>query len=541
MTPLKLDQFEGIYPRVSPSLLADRAAVAAEWCDFGYGELRSMKDGFLLRTLAAAATSLFSEDGVQFYAWPQDVNTAISPLLSGASADRLYYTDGSDFRHAARSGATTNPTTPGTSYRVGVPRPSVAPTIGLSSAPPAGSADLESRAYLYTYVNIFGEEGPPSPAVGVDVLTTTGVTVYFTIDSFASYAPIKEVRIYRTQSGGTTATFYYATTFGAIGATGAQAVGDGVSAALLNEPLASTNYYAPAPNLQGLMALGNGILAAWTGNTMFFCEPYKPWAWPPQNVVTFNFPIVGAMPHGTGALVTTRGAPALVSGVSSDAMTQTPLDVPHAGVSKWALVDLAGVAAYATNDGIVLVSGTSASITLSERYFTREVWRTRYAAGLSSMQFAFYDGKLLVFSRAGLFTPFMLKLDEAQGSMSDLPGFVAATSLVLVTSDGLYYLVGANLYQFGGGAAHALYWKSRELVLATPGNFGIARALCIGTFTIRFYADGVLRHTQVVTSADLTFRLPSGFTALRWQIDIAGTGTFRELRIADTGRALALI
>jgi hypothetical protein len=257
--------------------------------------------------------------------------------------------------------------------------------------------------------------------------------------------------------------------------------------------------------------------------------------------VTFSYPVVNATPHGAGALVTTLGAPSVVSGVSPDAMTQLPLNIPHAGVSKYAQCDLSGVSAYACNDGIVLVSGVSGSLDMSEKFFTREVWRARYAPNLGTMQFAYYDGKLVVFSRNNSFVPFMIRLDEAAGTMTEIPGFVANTTIVLTTSDGMYYMIGNDLYQFGGGPQKPLFWKSRELSLEAPLNFGIARVRCEGNFSIRFYADDVLRHTQAITTGDTTFRLPGGFTAERWQIDVTGTGRFREFKMADTGRNLARV
>jgi hypothetical protein len=44
---------------------------------------------------------------------------------------------------------------------------------------------------------------------------------------------------------------------------------------------------------------------------------------------------------------------------------------------------------------------------------------------------------------------------------------------------------------------------------------------------------------QTLAAGTTNFRLPSGFKEDRWQIQIAGTGRFRELRVAETARELA--
>jgi hypothetical protein len=226
-------------------------------------------------------------------------------------------------------------------------------------------------------------------------------------------------------------------------------------------------------------------------------------------------------------------------------MAQVSLEVPQAGVSKWSLLALDGLAVYASHDGLIVLNGGQQDMRVTKRYFTRKVWRKRYAAGLASMQFAYYDGRLIVFSRANAFVPFMLELDEA-GAMTELPGLRAQAATVLVTSDQLYTVDGTTLNQFAGGADLPLHWASDKLVLPSPVMLAVAKAECEGNFTIRFYQDGVLGFTQAVSTGATVFRLPSqpipGHAGLacsdRWEIDIAGTGTFKRLKAASSTQEL---
>ncbi|MFA5630350.1 MAG: hypothetical protein WC997_02460 [Porticoccaceae bacterium] len=414
---------------------------------------------------------------------------------------------------------------------------SVTLTIGVKES------DKETRAYVYTYVNTYDEEGPPSAPALVDTSPVVGVTVTVQKDAIGNHAPIKEIRVYRTPSGSAIADYFYVGSISALAAAPGSTLvfTDNVTGGGLNEPLSSTNYYPPDQALVGLMSLPNGILCAWKGNELHFSEPYKPWAWPPQYIKPLAHTIVGGIANGAGAVITTVAYPYVVSGVSSDAMTATRVNVDQAGVSKWSIAVVDGTVVYATNDGFVVFHGATASLERSHLFFTREVWRARYAAGLSSMRFSVWDGRLIVFSGTGAFTPFMIRLDEADGALTDLPTFAAASAFVSILSDQCYYSLGNGIYQFNGGDNLPCTWQSREEITVRPVNFGIFQAVATGAWTLSVFADGVLRHTAAITEGKHTYRLPSGFEADRWQFRVTGIGAFKELRVATTGRELALL
>ena len=659
MTAFKFDRFSGLIPRSPESLLPPINATVATNCEFAYGELRNTKGDHQAQTLGNTPASLYTDNGLTFYSWPDDVNAVRSPLARD-TFDRLYYTTPSDFRVTTRTGMSTSGGLPGSSYRVGVQKPTVAPvltvpaapsldtstivatfhyeysgvkyqeivtvltpitanakwtftpepraigddtdnpetprqsspvlrmvatdnttqdvlfdiytgnssfavagawalslaqnpdglayTVTLSAAPTA--ADKETRAYIYTYVNSYGEEGPPSAPASITALPSLAFTVGVTRDVLtADYAPVKEIRIYRTPTGSEIADYFYVGAIQVLTAPGtAFSFIDTVTAAGLNEPLSSMNYYAPDVALLGLMSLPNGILMAWKGNELHFSDAYKPWSWPPQYVKTFTHNIVGGIVTGSGALITTTAKPFFIAGISPDAMTDSKINSPQAGVSKWSMADVGGMLAYASNDGIVVAEGGQTTLDYSEQFFTRDVWRARYGAGLATMRFAVWDGRLLVYSSGAAFTPFLIRLDEAKGAMSDIPDLIAGCSFVSPLSDQCYYARGNLLYQFAGGSDVAASWQSREMVLNSPVNFGVAQAVCEGSWELKFYAKikvgavmvSTLMYTKTLT-VDETFRLPGGFKSDRWKVALSGTGRFRELRVAETVKELATI
>ncbi len=675
MKPIKFDKFAGLLPRSPEQLLPEIAATDAKDCDFTYSELRSLRSDYLLRQLSNSAISVFSEDGLRFFSWDSDTDAVLSPVANGDAAGLLYFTNGTEFRMCARSAASTSGGAPGTSYKVGVPRPTAAPAIlianttaidlenitptgtfhyeyngikyqeqaislstveagkkyafkaperrvsakageeraarmrdlkydpmseelkdptpvnafavirltfkkDLMGPPEPGKAngeikldqyssnsrfvkddnlavtltqantnsldysvsveskysakDSEARTYVYTYANIYNEESAPSPPTTVNVQPDSSIVLTCTAAQLAGYAPLKEIRVYRTQKGGFSDDLYFAFSIPA----GSLTQKDTVKALGLNEPLKSWHYLPPNPALKGLMNVGNGILAAWVGNQLHFSEAYKPWAWPPEYVKTFAFNVVGAIVHGAGVFVTTVGNPYLVYGVAPDSMTQEKLNVEQAGVSKFAMASIEGRLIYASHDGLVTITGGRASLSDSEMFFTREIWRAKYANGLSSMQFAEYDGALIVFSRAGSFTPFSIRFDESRGAMSEISNFQPASAFYLVTSDGLYYTKSGTLYQFAVGDYKRCRWRSKEIVQDKPNCYSVANAWCKGEFSIEFWADGVLRHTESIIDQERTFRLPAGYRASHWQIVVEGKGQFKRLRIANSGRQL---
>ena len=652
MSSVKVNVFSGLRPRFPESLLPEHCATVAQNCDLAYGELRNTKDGYSLYTMSNAPASIYTEDGLTFFTWDTDVDAVRSPLANDTFW-RMYYAGQDGMLVADRRGMRTNGGPPATSYLVGTPRPTAAPTLTVAAPEQVTSSnatikfkfhweyggvkhqeqditpdsvsntdyvftpvtkdattpetafpvirmtatwlrdgsqvfdlyspnsafestgglyslsiskqtdgkykitltqgikesDKETRAYVFTQVNSYGEEGPPSDPALVTTSPVLPVTVTLTKNQLTGYSPIKELRVYRTGTGTTLTDYFYVGSINVLAAASITFT-DSVKAENLNEVLASLNYYPPDQALRGLMTLPNGILMAWKGNELHFSEPYKPWAWNPNNVKTLPHAVVGGIAHGSAAIVTTSAHPYMVSGVSSDAMTTSKINVSQAGVSKWSIAVLDGAVVYASNDGIVTISGATGSLAASQNFFTREVWRARYPS-LSSMRFSVWDGRLIVYSNTAAFTPFMIRMDEAAGTMNDLPSFIAKCSFVSPVSDQCYYANGVGLYQFNAGVALSAEWVSRELVIPRPVNFGAAQAVCEGIWTIEFFAyvqtsPGVWayqsKHTKIITSGGATtFRLPAGYESDRYKVRIAGAGRFRELRMAQTMRELSML
>ena len=224
------------------------------------------------------------------------------------------------------------------------------------------SSLVETRAYVYTFVNAFGEEGPPSPPLSLDVPENGAVTLTIPGASgvIDAYTPITRIRLYRSATGSADTRFLFATEF----ATGSTVVyTDTLQAANLGEALSTTGYYPPPRYLTGLISLPNGILAAFKGREVWVSEPYLPYAWNPDNIITTKDDVVALCAAAGGFYVVTKSHPYFVSGVTPDAMSQIKLDSVQAGVSKEAITNIGAMAVWASNDGLVTAQGITAIVT----------------------------------------------------------------------------------------------------------------------------------------------------------------------------------
>lgn len=150
MATISLKRFAGEIPRVPAHDLPDSNAAEAINCNFAYGELRPLKGGFELKTLANAAKSLFTLNGTSFFSWTSKTRAWKGPVI-GDTFNRMYYANVSDgFRVAYTTDTKADGGPPPTSYRVGVPRPTTPLTyklVDLTALPDYPNATVKVYSY----------------------------------------------------------------------------------------------------------------------------------------------------------------------------------------------------------------------------------------------------------------------------------------------------------------------------------------------------------------------------------------------------------
>lgn len=400
-----------------------------------------------------------------------------------------------------------------------------------------GQGDTITVAYVTTFENIWGEESAPSDPVTIEVLPYQSVTVLQTYTPLVGGQDIQGMNLYRTYPGNN-AEYIKSNTIPITAKVGEQwSAIDGTSAPVTSTILVTQEWDTPPSNLHSLTYAGNGFFAGASGKDLRFSEPYRPHAWP--YFMTFPNAIVGIVEVEGGLLVTTTAQPYLVYGAHPEQMSQQTINAEQAGVSSRSMARVRGSAIFASNDGLVSVSGGQASLDSSHQLFTREDWRNRYKTGFRNMHLGAWDGHMIGVidpSYPGEVSPqenFILRMDEAPGfARFNITGQTILASAISATTDEFYLLYSNGFAEFGIGADLPIVWHSKTYEYPRVVSFGAAIAKYSGTLSIVLTdVDRTVSHTTVLPPAQTEhhFRLPSLSPSKRWEVSILGTGSVQYL------------
>lgn len=495
MPYLKLANFSGISPRTGPTLLAPNQAQTARNVKLQSGELRPWRKPVLTYKCGLSDThSIYRLDntntgGTAWLEFTADTDVAPSPVAD-VSDFRVYYTDGTAPKKTNWNLATTNGTGvkpfPNTAYNMGVPAPTTAPTLVKSG----GTGVVhEDRAYIYTYISTFGsvlEESAPSPAGTISYVepdATVTVSAFSTAPTTAAGYNITAIRIYRSVTSATSAQYLYVGTVSVTPSTGAASgsFADTVLAANLGVALPSLYYTPPPATLQGLIAMPNGILAGFTGNQVWFSEPYLPHAWPAAYMMTVGAPIVGLGVFGQTLVVCTTQTPYLITGSQPGAMTQEKVPLPEPCVAKKSITsDQFGVL-YASPNGLVSIAPGTQDV-ISRQLFTRDEWQAYVP---TSMVGVIYQNMYIGFYQAGSTKSAIILM---RGDTPPLITLDVASQAVFVSKStaNVYYVspLDNTIYQLDADPVNNTYyeWTSKTFVLPAPTNYSIAKVQADWTY-----------------------------------------------------------
>lgn len=511
--------FRGIAPRSEPRLLQDNQAQSAVNCKLWHGSLRPLSEnlevpGAITKTGTIQTIHRFghdvASDSAYWFHWQSDVDVCRGQIFGDVS-ERTYYTDGvlpkvTD-TSIALSGGDEYPTN---SYTLGVP----APTACTAVVSGTGTGLEETRAYTYTFVTGWGEEGRPAPSSTL-VNVKPGQTVSL---SGLAVAPagnyqIASKRIYRTSSDGSSATFLFVAEIpvATVSYTDTKATEN------LGETLPSNTYSMPPAGLKGLTSMPNGMMVGFVGKDIYFCEPYKPYAWPIGYSMTTDYEIVALGSIDTTLVVMTKGFPYLVQGSAPELMTMIKAEIPQACVSKRSARFLGGSIVYASPDGLFSLSSAGTPLNLTENIFTGKEWSEWFNP--SSINGYVVDDKYVGFYVAGERSGGFI-VDPKKGDFT-LLGFHATAGYYDPQRDALFLVVDGKLVKFDSGTANlTANWKTKTFYVPRPVSMGAIRVEAKSyPVQVEVYADGVLKETVSILSESAQ-RLGAGYTAKTWEAEI---------------------
>lgn len=587
MAASKLASFGGMIPAVDQTLLPNMNAAYAENCWLQSGTLDGIRAARLLYTCAnPAAQRVYripknqaDKDHIADSYWLEfenaDTYVVESPVANDSFKRRYWAPDpaGPRYNTITRIAAGSTP------YRLGTPYATVAPNVVATGG---SSSTLVSRAYVFTWVSSMGEEGAPSPPKLVNGKSDDTWTVTLTPPAGADIVnrDITLVRVYRTiTSSAGVATYFLLAELAASTTTWVDTITD--TAASANSQLQSTGWTPPPDDMKGMLAMPNGMIVGWRGNELWFCEPYRPHAWPAAYTNSLDTKIVGCGVVGSSVIALTEKGAYIATGIHPSAIAVSKVEGAEACLSAGSVVETQDGVYYCSGSGISVITPGGAAI-VSRALMTIEQWQTLFKvynlkmARLGSSFYAFGGTSVNVFEATAFYMPAFEKVDAA-GSRS---GYLISTedqriamslltdpepsssvfndpwtSEVFVVRNGKVYNV-----DLANPIRTPYKWRSKKFQLAAAANLGAMKTFFVvpdGTpdlvaevfgeqptlganqyGLVRIYADDRLVYTRELRASGEMFRLPSGFTADFYQIEIEARVVILSVQFAGSPREL---
>lgn len=593
MAALKIPMFGGMRPAQDDRLLPESAAAHSENCWLYSGQLRGTNTPTFIRNCTAGTSKVFripnnyldaahlaDADWLEFADPDTDV---IRAPVADDTYERYYWASPSASpRYNTRARITAG----SAAWVLGIPAPSAAPSVTPSGG---SSSTTTSRSYVYTWVSAYGEEGPPSPPLVVmgkidDTWNVTvGAAASTDLGGVGHNRNLTLLRIYRTVTSSAGVATYFLVREQAIGTlTYADSNSDTTVAS--NSELESTNWSAPPTTLKGWVVMPNGIVAGWTKNEVWFCEPYRPHAWPALYTLTVNYPVVGLGVVGQTLVVCTQGYPAALTGVHPATITESQLAAFEPCTSRGSIISAAEGVYYASPNGLILVANGGAT-NVTRTLINKDKWLE--LAPTSSLRAALLGGAYYAFgsTRAGVFqttafeTTAFTQADFAgsyDGILIDptnervafniLSNVIPAVNsfndpwsgeLFIIRADKLYWVNIADT----APTYETFIWRSKifqtqevkdlaalrvyfEIPSTAPTLNPVRNTNLVQTLQsdqyglVRMYADDTLICTRELRESGELMRVPSGFMANYWQFEFEARVKISQIQIGTSAKEL---
>ncbi|WP_126975573.1 hypothetical protein [Frigidibacter oleivorans] len=506
---VQIANFKGEMPRLHPRLLPENYAQAARDIVLEDGAIRALREPVTVHQFPGPVQRIIRHDSA-WLGFDADVDATPGPVATS----RLYITgDGAPKMRVD-----------GQTYPLALLPPTDAPTVEI-----LGTVDVaiaEETLFAYTYVTQWGEESPPSPLTE-PVLWHSPLQVF--LQGFVTPPAgrgITLIRLYRSQTGSSGETaLHFVAEFSAFDLSHTHLPLDEP----IQEPVPSTDYDAPPAGMRGIIPMPNGMMAAFDGKEVLFCEPYIPHAWPSKYVLTVAYPVVGLVALGSALVVLTTGTPYIIQGTHPESMMQEKVESNLPCVARRGIVDMGYSALYPSPEGIVSISLSGAQV-ISRELFTADQWT---ALEPSTFIATSYRGRYL-FSHLDGAARRIGAIDTTGTQPFYERADISAEDLHLEIQTGaVFMLQGAEVRLWEAGAKRPYLWRSRLYHHVHREGFGAFKIDTErdGATVTRFYADGTLHHSS--DAIDTPGRLPAG-KATRWEVEVEGDATISGISFAAT-------
>lgn len=550
-----IGSFGGIIPRLSPHALGNTNASIADSVKLRNGRLEAWRKPceFPVDNPISGAMS-FHLHGCCPVLWAEQGVTAAEVHPDWG---RFYITERTNRLETVLVDGTT---CAATTYYTGVPSPSSAPFV---SSVEECSRIADSRSYVYTYINLWGEESAPSPASSVIRVNDGSPVRVSGIELPPEGYGIVGANVYRATTGYqhadgklqkplTDFLFVAYVQFPAV------SFSDTVKLVALGPALETQKTRVPPVGLQNVCKISDKIrLAGTTTNMVHFSEPFQLHNWPVQYDLTLRSNIVHMRCVSGYLIVTTDTNPYVIDARNMDMSKPVPVSAVDMQLPDIACVSSSS--AIATPFGLIYSSPLGATLVdtqgrwriLTADWFSEDDW---HHVRPETARFAFWEGYLFITTDV-----ITLLLDINGDPFGDMRGAELVTlnrymgdSMPVMyetggTGDCLYLQEGV-IRVWNKDAEYApFFWRSRDLTgdndaggagnnadrTAPQGNLWSPTSAKIQSALTEFtlLSEGkILYHRNVAGSKP--FRLPRMGRHRSFNIQLEGTET---IEYADMG------
>lgn len=328
--------------------------------------------------------------------------------------------------------------------------------------------------------------------------------------------------------------------------------------------LTSTEYAPPPEDLEGLTYLPNRFLAGFVGNTVYFSDIDNYHAWPVGFAIPLEHNIVGMVPVGGDLLVLTTSFPYVITGRDPAIMLATRIDVQFPCLSRRSIATGNYGAMWSTHEGIAFWRKGGGAQLMTQSLYDADTWKTEVDP--TTVVAISYNDAYVAWHSTGAFT---LTRRGDTVELVDLESDVSATATFYDPAANAVYLASGtsgDVYRWDDQTqpARRYTWKSRIIEAPEPINFGalmlnaetgpVGEVLAWGEVTttwattetpyfypspieFKLWADG----TEVATFdvfEDVVYRLPAGYKARSYEVQLSGETRLQALRIARNASGL---
>lgn len=563
MAKLPIVGFGGIRPRFSRRAGNEQMASMAQNVKLWHGTLAPWR----MPLEVLDANECFSTFVIKGCCVLGDVNPCASFAFGQDDCNRVYATDlcGEECPMTAVMPACSGEMTSVLPnwVKLGVPTPdpltftvpALTPAVVLPGINVGEQYKREQRDYVYTYVNSFGEEGPPSHPSPSATDADADAVALLTIPLPPAGWDVVSMRIYRVQSGAVSGEFDVESTYLFVDEVpvGTTSYVDSVPVSELAEPVTLTCTSPPPCGLKQITMMENGGLFGFEDRKIWFSEPFEYHNW--GCYLELDHEIKGVKEVAGSIYVATVANPYVVSSVAPEgdctccrSVFKHPEPMPMVSDFRGMVATPNGVM-WPTDDGLVRMTGQAVTL-VSHQDWAEDDWAELFPNSFKAVN---WNGRYMGFGVAG-----GLVFDYTDGIYADGDvGFNSNSTTLTYRPNAVatderghpYMAFGNKIYKWDASDEFEVYrWRSALRGNAAEINWAAAkiaferscRQHAVGNpvlFTL--YDDCGDAVYSLKVGIEKPFWFPPHFRGRVMSVSIEGTTEVQAVYVATSIRELA--